>query len=182
MDIQRAVMMATDLMNYHGLYGVRGWQFKLTRSMSSLGAIRPKQRVLCLSKPYATHNSEDSVLDTILHEIAHVLTFQEIHEIGNREWHGPIWKRKAREIGARPETCASEKGIVLPTKWVGECMDCGATCHRQRDPSPMTLLVGRHGACGHKANCGKLKWLCNGKPWPSTKVPLSTIDATQASV
>jgi predicted SprT family Zn-dependent metalloprotease len=183
MDIKRAVMMVNDLMKYHGLFGAADWKFKLTRSMTSLGAIKPRLRILCLSKPYAMHNSEDSVLDTILHEIAHVLTFEKILSIGNREWHGPIWKRAAREIGAVPETCASAKGIKLPTKWEAICSDCGVSSHRQRDPNINQLLNSYHPECWRKGtpNGGRMKWLCNGVLWGMDiiKVPASTIDAIQ---
>ena len=43
-------------------------------------------------------SSLDQVRDTILHEIAHAL-------VGPGHGHDAVWKRKCREVGARPERC-----------------------------------------------------------------------------
>lgn len=61
--------------------------------------------------------SEEEILETILHEIAHLLA-------GPRAGHGPKWKVIARSIGCTAERCHSLD--TPPEKWEGRCAhrDC----------------------------------------------------------
>lgn len=84
-------------------------QFQWTRGKRQFGAavFHGKKRTLRLSRPLVELNSEEEVRDVILHEIAHFLAG---HEAG----HGPLWKRYAVLVGARPERCNTTAATPEP--------------------------------------------------------------------
>jgi len=71
-----------------------------------------KRHLIKLSIPYIALNTYEEMLDTLLHEIAHVLS-----DVRNkkRTCHGPEWKAVCREIGCRPEVYASAH-IKMPRR------------------------------------------------------------------
>jgi predicted SprT family Zn-dependent metalloprotease len=180
MDLSRATMMAVDCMNYHGLLN-RGWQFKLDSAKRRHGVCRRWCRTISISEAVTLLNSEDEVLDTILHEIAHAIAPAGAH-------HGPQWKLVAREVGARPQRCASTSSVSVPHLWEGYCSDCPAIAKRHRMPNDNMRTTGYHTPCRGKSNRGKLVWKYVGKgkqinpPSQYVRTIISTIDATQASV
>ena len=95
------------------------WKFKLMSSYETAGITDIENHTIALSRPYIRVADKRSIRDTILHEIAHAL-------VGAGHGHGPVWKRKAREIGAKPERCfVSEE---LPDgKYEAVCENCGPT-------------------------------------------------------
>lgn len=104
MDITEAATLARTLMNQHGLGHV---PFRFNRAKRALGTTHfLKNRGtgeitlqdISLSEHYTKLLPEDEVRDVILHEIAHALTPGHNHDY--------VWRRKAREIGAKPERCA----------------------------------------------------------------------------
>ena len=72
-------------------------------------------------------NGEKDVVDTILHEIAHAL-------VGLKAGHGPIWQRKAREIGCNGLRCFGDEVITPKAKYVAECKN-GHQFEAHRKPS-----------------------------------------------
>lgn len=67
------------------------------------------------------------ILDTVRHESAHVLAGHEDPDAG----HGPIWKRWARRLGARPERSCRDRDLAarsptarLGPKWALRCWGC----------------------------------------------------------
>jgi predicted SprT family Zn-dependent metalloprotease len=184
MDINRAVMMATDCMNYHGLHA-RGWRFELDNAQRRMGVCKLWKRIISISKPSALLNSENEVLDTILHEIAHALAPEGAH-------HGWQWKMKAREIGAKPERCAGKETVPVPSDWTAHCSDCPVVVHRSRRPNDRMMRTAFHTKCRYKANHGLLTWKHKGVVVAATQyrgsnpyqpsVPYGTVDATAAIV
>lgn len=179
MDLQRAIMMATDCMKYHGL-PERGWRFELDNAKRRLGVCRTRSRIISISKPSLLLNSEDEVLDTILHEIAHALAPSGAH-------HGWQWKMMARSIGAKPERCGGSDVIQVPTDWTGQCADCFKTINRVRRPTDRMMRTGFHTRCKHKANGGKLTWRHKGyavqvSEGSKRSYYPGTIDSTRPSV
>lgn len=105
MDISEAASLARTLMNQHGLGHV---PFRFNRAKSALGITHfLRDRVtgeitvkdIALSEHFVKLLPEDEIRDVILHEIAHALT--------PGHGHDPLWKRKAREIGAKPNRCTA---------------------------------------------------------------------------
>ncbi len=89
---------ARGLMDLHGL---AEWSFDYIAAEKKLGVCRHRQRQIQLSRKHALEDSEEQVIDTVLHEIAHALA-------GPDAGHGPRWKAIARRLGATPKARAPE--------------------------------------------------------------------------
>lgn len=84
-----------------------GWSVGLNRRKSSLGLCDYRKRTIYLSKYWIETVSDEEILDTVLHELAHVLA-------GPRAKHGPEWKKWARELGAQPTAYYKSKRHEVP--------------------------------------------------------------------
>jgi hypothetical protein len=112
---QEIEVMALDLLkkhlgNHKSLCGEWLVKFKWDQCQSRMGlcdGIATYGRVVTvsLSLPIAEANPIQVSKDTILHEIAHALTF-------SGKTHGKEWKAKCVEIGALPERTTA--GIIIP--------------------------------------------------------------------
>jgi predicted SprT family Zn-dependent metalloprotease len=134
--------LALQLMETHGLHN---WSFAYNRRKRSLGLCVYERRAIELSRYFVERNEHAEVLDTILHEIAHAL-------VGPGHAHDAVWKRKCREIGARPARCGDAE---MPAgRWKACCGSCGQTFERHRKPQGMRgwFCIG----CGPQR--GKLSW------------------------
>jgi len=125
MELYKAEFLARDLMEVHGLFEdyYDPWTFKFDNAKRRLGCCNYTRRTISISKPLVLINDEATVRDTILHEIAHALT------PGAK--HGPQWKTKCREIGAKPERCATDAEEV-EAAWEGTCPECERVYKRHR--------------------------------------------------
>ena len=130
MNATEAEQLAFLHMEEHGLFD-KLWHFDFEACKRTLGRCHYHVKKITLSKWYVELNKEDDVEDTILHEIAHALSFLRYGTKG--KGHGRLWKRVCREIGARPERL--HKGILeYPNnhyKYVDTC-SCGITYKRHR--------------------------------------------------
>jgi hypothetical protein len=104
----RIEMMARDLLSYHRLDSNFELNFEdlgkhklgLTECRATNDGII-KGRIT-ISTPHAEHGSEESILETILHEIAHAIT--------PGAGHRPIWSDTCRSIGGNGEEFANCMG------------------------------------------------------------------------
>lgn len=125
-------LLALLHMEEHGLFN-EGWHFEFENCKSSLGRCHYMEQKITLSEWYVELNEESDVEDTILHEIAHALSF--IRYGAKGRGHGKLWKQVCVEIGATPSRL--HKGILeYPDnhhKYVDDCI-CGTTykMHRLR--------------------------------------------------
>ena len=85
-----------------------GWRFRFDHARRRFGSCRYRQKLITLSRPLTILNPEEQVRDTLLHEIAHALT--------PGDGHGARWKRKCREIGARPQRCYTDASVLSPPR------------------------------------------------------------------
>ena len=119
---------------------LRGWVLVLDRAVVRAGECRWSTGEIGISR-WVLDAPEGEVLDTLLHEIAHVLA---PHDHG----HGPQWQTAAKRIGADPTPYYSEKMVACapPPPYQIICPKCGVigTRHRQA----MDLAGRRHRACG----------------------------------
>jgi predicted SprT family Zn-dependent metalloprotease len=123
MDLGKAEQLARTLMKEHGLTR-RRWRFEFNRSKKYRGMCCFDLHVIKLSKLFVELNTEEDVRDTILHEIAHALTYKDKDE-RLHHGHGELWKRVANNIGCRYTSDGSSGGGVgVPFKWVGTCPAC----------------------------------------------------------
>ena len=128
MELKKLVDAAVELMAKHGLVE---WKFGIADSKRRLGVCKYDQKQIEIGEFYARNNPEESVLDTLLHEIAHALA-------GPEAGHGPVWRAIAIRIGATPKACDnSPETIVEPGDWQTTCPACHRTHHRYRRPKTL---------------------------------------------
>ena len=123
MTLEQIETLARTKMDEHGL---SDWSFGWDQSTVRAGCCHNRQRRISMSKPLfsvvANQHDEANILDVILHEIAHALVPPESN-------HGPVWKAKAIEIGAKPE---KERDMAsVPPRYVSIC-PCGLTHESQK--------------------------------------------------
>lgn len=107
MELKRAETIAKDLIAWY----VPGYAFKFSRAVTFFGWCSWVRREISLSSILVSHNNEDEVITTILHEIAHALA------PGNH--HGELWAAKCVELGIKPVRCYDTAGngrAVVTTK------------------------------------------------------------------
>lgn len=85
--------------------GLHDWGFYWDRARRRLGACWYQKKCISLSRYLLGEDgcTGREVRDTILHEIAHALSFTHARERG----HGAIWKQWCQFLGAAPRRCAS---------------------------------------------------------------------------
>ena len=105
-----ALTLLQAKMEEHGLVEL-GWNGKLDTAVRRFGACKYGKKRITLSRHLVTINTDEETLDTILHEIAHALAFE---EHGEDCGHDARWQAIAVRIGARPERTvdAEEVGQV----------------------------------------------------------------------
>ena len=104
----------------HNIYD---WIFKINRQKCSCGECDYRKKSISISKYYLKNAKIDDMVNTILHEIAHVLT--------PRHHHDKIWKSVALSIGATGnrvhKTAKRIKGNVRY-----KCPKCGKISYYHR--------------------------------------------------
>lgn len=117
-----------------GFSELEDWMIRPTRAVTRFGSITPRTKTLRLTtldcSPHARR-------DTILHEVAHILTGA---LLAKRENHGPKWQVIASALGAAPMRmgrdprfhAASEALRIARQKVVARCDRCGLEIKRLR--------------------------------------------------
>lgn len=123
MDLIKARALAEELMKQHG---IEGWTFEWDRALRRFGQCNYMRKVISLSKKLTLLNDEDHVRDTVLHEIAHVLT-------GPGKGHSVAWQSVAKSIGCNGQRLYDGQAVVSPPpRYWGTCPACGNTITRYR--------------------------------------------------
>lgn len=135
MQLEVARQLAVQLLGQHNLLE-RGWSFRFDRARTRFGCCNYRDRVISLSRLLTERNELAEVQETLLHEIAHAL-------VGAGAGHGPVWKRKAVEIGCSGARCHSAD--MPQGQWQASCSGCGRTYYRHRQPK-------RNYSCGQCSN------------------------------
>jgi len=134
MELIKAEQLMNSLMHEHCLS--REWTFCWQNKKQSLGTCSYNRREIRLSKWYVELNNEEEVMDTILHELAHALSYERYGSRG--VGHGILWKKVCVEIGAVPKS-RSKSDLNRPKdhhKYVDAC--CGMTFRKHRLRKNMT--------------------------------------------
>ena len=128
MNITEAKTLALLYMEEHRL---ADWKLEFENCKRSLGRCHYYDRKITLSEWYVELNEEKDVEDTILHEIAHALSWVRYGREG--KGHGRLWKKVCVEIGAIPQRL--HQGVIeYPNnhhKYVDTC-GCDITYKRHR--------------------------------------------------
>lgn len=135
MELEQLETIAAQEFRNNGLYD---WSFGLARTRRRLGVCKYRAKRIEIAEYYARHSPEETVLDTLRHEIAHALA-------GPAAGHGPKWKAVAVRLGATPRSCeTSGRAVVPPGDWRATCPSCEKTYHRYRRPMRPS---------GHRCRC-----------------------------
>ena len=150
MEVTRALSTGRRLLREHGL---DDWTIVADRAKTRAGVCRFGRRQIGISAPLTTLHSEEEVLDTILHEIAHAL-------VGPHHGHDAVWRAKAREIGCSGERCVSSDSPRVPGDWKGRC-PAGHEKSRHRAPTRLMSC----GECARRFDPRHLfTWTYRGRP------------------
>lgn len=138
MDTRQALRQARQELDELGL---ADWGLVLdARPTRRLGQTRFSQRTIGLTRSFVQLNEWDVIRVTVRHEAAHAL-------VGPGYGHGPVWKRKARELGVPTSYKLDDRRLVTPTGKVAiVCPTCGRVGARSR--MPKAGMRYRHNACG----------------------------------
>jgi predicted SprT family Zn-dependent metalloprotease len=163
MELRKLEEAVAEQFTRHGLVG---WTFRLADTKRRLGVCKHRTKRIEISEYYATHNRDEAVLDTLLHEVAHALA-------GPKAGHGPVWKEIAIRIGATPRACDdSPDTVVQPGDWQTTCTACNRTHHRYKRPRSLS---------GYRCKCparSALVFAYAGDPAHEPAVPLTPQQAT----
>ncbi len=162
MDLEKLRETAREQFQKHG---IPDWSFGFATSKRRLGVCKHRQKRIEIAAYYAQNNTEEKVLDTLLHEIAHALA-------GPVAKHGPAWKAIAERIGATPEACdRATDTVVEPGDWRATCSACQHTYHRYKTPKALT---------GYRCRCearAPLTFAFHGDPASAPVVPQTAKEA-----
>jgi predicted SprT family Zn-dependent metalloprotease len=145
--------------------GLHGWTFGLTKAKRRLGVCKYRAKRIEIAEYYARHSPEETVLDTLRHEIAHALA-------GPAAKHGPRWKAIAVRLGATPRSCETSRQVVVePGDWQASCPACEKTIHLYRALRSLTAY-----RCKCEAR-SPLTFVFTGDPARRPEVPLTVEDS-----
>lgn len=121
---------ATEARKELDALGLQDWRLVFdSRPTRRLGQTRFTEREIGLSTKFVTLNEWPEVRLTVRHEAAHAI-------VGPGYGHGPIWKRKARELGVPTASKRRAENLVLPAAaWNVVCPQHGVITTRQRRPA-----------------------------------------------
>lgn len=95
MDIDSFIELAWEQFDKFGLTN-NGWAIETNPQYSKhLGVCFQYDKVIVISEKHIEQSSRKDIKDTLLHEIGHAL-------VGPGFGHGPVWQRKAIELGIIP--------------------------------------------------------------------------------
>jgi predicted SprT family Zn-dependent metalloprotease len=168
MNIYQILDLANATIAEYGLYG---WKAELDNGKKRAGACHYSRRVLSFSQHILPNASDEDVLETIRHEVAHAI-------VGHSAGHGPAFKRQLIEMGGTGRRTHSMATPEL--RWKATCPTHGAIGTRRTRPQ------GQH---THR-RCGQvITWtdsvtgakVGGGEPVRNWKLDLPIIDVRIAA-
>ena len=124
-----------------------GWRFEFNNRKKAVGLCDYRKQTIEISTNFIGMLNEYGIVMTILHEIAHALTYGHHHD--------HVWKRKCIEIGGNGNRLTGSdyyvNGIVGQTeicrkiaKYTYKCECCGYEVHYNRKPKFERFSCGKH--------------------------------------
>jgi len=96
-------------------YNLEDWEFDFDNAKRRFGRCNFSRKEITMSRELTLLNNEEECIDTILHEIAHVI-------VGPGNGHNSNWKRKAIEIGCNGRR--NHEAITPKGKYQYICPKC----------------------------------------------------------
>jgi predicted SprT family Zn-dependent metalloprotease len=134
-------------------WGLYHWSIDFNNRKSSAGYTHFKTKTIALSNYLIKLSSNEQILDTMRHEIAHAVDFEE-RGTSDHSWR---WQIKARKVGASPTRIVENQEYLKKVKWkyTYKCQGCGIEVGTGR---PLKNIERRHCAkCGGSFNV-KQNW------------------------
>jgi len=161
MELHHAIQLTKHLLKREGIEGIEVSINK--RAKSFLGRARfMTNRITKVSTPHSIELtawhvlgcSDDKVLNTILHEMAHIIA-------GREAGHGPAWKDACRRLGMSEKDItrcgdAKDNALAPKHKWHGICPACGVIIKRHK--LTKKARTGYH-VCAKNKNKDNLMWI-----------------------
>jgi predicted SprT family Zn-dependent metalloprotease len=149
--------LAQQLLAQHGdpSLAEQGWTFEFSNKRREIGTCRYNNKVINVSKWYIDSHP-DQIKDTILHEIAHALTFE---RYGGNHGHNHAWRMMCIEVGANPTrtTDLTDQPSVMGATFNGN-YNYTVSCQNPDCPKPWTAGKFRIKQAYYRYHC---KW-CKG--------------------
>ena len=95
------------------------WKVTLDGAKRRAGACHVTSKLISISEWHVLHNEQAVVIDTLLHEFAHAISYELYKDIS----HGPRWKSIALQIGATPKSTGRFNLPVSPWMLVSVCRE-----------------------------------------------------------
>lgn len=108
MDLNRAEFLALNAMHEHGISARFVWTESLWRNAEAFVSFNGQFDELRLSRPLTEVRTEAEVANSILHEIAHLLSRDPNHDAA--------FIAKARELGVKPNEGSKTLVMALASK------------------------------------------------------------------
>lgn len=122
--------------------GLKDWKLEFdARPKRRLGQTRYATRTIGLSTQYVRLNTWEQVRTTVRHEAAHAL-------VGPGYAHGPVWKRKARELGVNATHCNRSSDLVMPATNIRVICPVHGDINTGRTRMPKAGARYKHNGCG----------------------------------
>lgn len=118
------------------------WNLVSDKCKTIMGCTRYNLKTISMSEIFYLQLPRKHIVDTLLHEVAHVLA--------PHCKHGPEWKKVAKWLGATPKSCADSSiidQIDLKNRYKITCTKCGYSFGRNRLTSKI-----KNSICG-KTDC-----------------------------
>lgn len=124
-DLSKYEKIANELLTKHELHD---WKFVWNNRMtnSTWGVCKYRQKEIQLNRKYAQIESDENIIDTIIHEVAHALT--------KGDGHGEIWKAKCRELGCKDQQYKNleKSSMEKLSRFKGYCPTCNDVIYAGR--------------------------------------------------
>jgi ribosomal protein L37AE/L43A len=145
MTTRQAVLLAEKMLKEHK--ELRNWKVTLNRRKGAFGVCNYRYNQIELSSLLIPETTDDSILNTIIHEIAHALT--------PGHHHNSVWRAKFIELGGDGRRCGGQDDFKngsngkkefekKTSKYTLTCPVCGKKTYMNRRPSRI-YACGQHG-------------------------------------
>jgi len=100
---------------------LKKWRLKFSEAKRRLGCCRYQPKTIDISFHHLYNGTNEEVLNTLKHEIAHALDYIINHKVG----HTSSWKAIARSLGLRNPKATTAVSYQTRTKYDILCPICG---------------------------------------------------------
>lgn len=124
------------------------YTFKLDNAKVRVGQCDYGKKTISISKYYCELNDYSEIECTIIHEVAHAISFELFGEYG----HGVIWQKVDKQLGNTGDRCYDVKKVNMPKgKYKYVCLTCNFVHHFHRKVKRLHACP----KCCEKYNNGK---------------------------